>query len=85
VAHTCNPNYSGGRDQEDCGLKPPGQIVLETLFKKKKPSQKRAGRVVQAVTLPSKDAALSTNSNTVKKKKIQREIVLFGEMCIQVL
>jgi hypothetical protein len=22
VAHACNPNYSGGRDQEDCGLKP---------------------------------------------------------------
>jgi hypothetical protein len=22
VAHTCNPNYSGGRDQEDNGSKP---------------------------------------------------------------
>jgi hypothetical protein len=22
VAHACNPSYSGGRDQEDCGLKP---------------------------------------------------------------
>jgi hypothetical protein len=22
VAHTCNPSYSGGRDQEDHGLKP---------------------------------------------------------------
>jgi hypothetical protein len=22
VAHTFNPNYSGGRDQEDCGSKP---------------------------------------------------------------
>jgi hypothetical protein len=22
VAHTCNPNYSGGRDQEYLGLKP---------------------------------------------------------------
>jgi hypothetical protein len=22
VAHTCHPNYSGGRDEEDCGLKP---------------------------------------------------------------
>jgi hypothetical protein len=22
MAHTCNPNYSGGRDQEDQGLKP---------------------------------------------------------------
>jgi hypothetical protein len=22
VVHVCNPNYPGGRDQEDCGLKP---------------------------------------------------------------
>jgi hypothetical protein len=22
VAHTCNPSYTGGRDQEDHGLKP---------------------------------------------------------------
>jgi hypothetical protein len=22
VAHACNPNYSGGRDQEDLGSKP---------------------------------------------------------------
>jgi hypothetical protein len=22
VTHTCNPNYSEGRDQEDCGSKP---------------------------------------------------------------
>jgi hypothetical protein len=22
VVHTCNPSYSGGRDQEDHGLKP---------------------------------------------------------------
>jgi hypothetical protein len=21
VAHTCNPSYSGGKDQEDCGSK----------------------------------------------------------------
>jgi hypothetical protein len=24
VAHACNPSYSGGRDQEDNGLKPDG-------------------------------------------------------------
>jgi hypothetical protein len=22
LSHTCNPNYSGGRDQEDCSLRP---------------------------------------------------------------
>jgi hypothetical protein len=26
VAHACNPNQSGGKDQEDHGSKPPGQI-----------------------------------------------------------
>jgi hypothetical protein len=25
VAHTCNPSYLGGRDQEDCGLKKVGE------------------------------------------------------------
>jgi hypothetical protein len=35
VAHACNPSYSGGRDQEDQGSKPDGQIVLETLSRKK--------------------------------------------------
>jgi hypothetical protein len=31
VAHTCNPSYSGGRNQEDCGSKPAQQIVHEIL------------------------------------------------------
>jgi hypothetical protein len=47
VAYTCNPSYSGGRDQEDHGSKP-DQIVLETLSKK--PSQKRASGVAQGVS-----------------------------------
>jgi hypothetical protein len=34
VAHACNPNYSGGRDQEDHSLKQPRQIVHETLSRK---------------------------------------------------
>jgi hypothetical protein len=40
VAHACNPSYSGGRDQEDHGLKPaPGKLYprlyLEKPFTKK--------------------------------------------------
>jgi hypothetical protein len=36
VVHTCNPSYSGGRDQEDLGSKPPHrQIVQETIAQKK--------------------------------------------------
>jgi hypothetical protein len=38
MAHTCNPSYTGGRDQEDC----------KTLSWKN-PPQKRADGVVQGV------------------------------------
>jgi hypothetical protein len=45
VTYACNPSYSGGRDQEDCGSKPawansetPSQKYLK---------QKRAGRVAE--------------------------------------
>jgi hypothetical protein len=48
VAHMCNPTYSGGRDQEDCGSKQPRQIVLETLSQKN-PSQKGSGGVDRGV------------------------------------
>jgi hypothetical protein len=41
VAHTCNPNYSGGRDQEDCDSKPaPGKILAKSLAQKKKKKKK---------------------------------------------
>jgi hypothetical protein len=35
VAHTCNPNYSGGKDQEDRGSKPEqANSSQEPLWKK---------------------------------------------------
>jgi hypothetical protein len=34
VTHTCNPNHSGGRDQEIVVQSQPEQIVPETLFQK---------------------------------------------------
>jgi hypothetical protein len=37
--YTCNPSYSGGRDQEDGGLMP-DQTYFETLSQKN-PSQKK--------------------------------------------
>jgi hypothetical protein len=46
VAHACNPSYSGGRDQEDCGLKPVQANSSQDPVSKK-PSQKRAGGVAQ--------------------------------------
>jgi hypothetical protein len=63
VAHAYNPSYSGGKDQEACGLKPDWQIVCETL------SQKYS---TQKTGLPSKHEALSSNPYTdlpPKKKK----------------
>jgi hypothetical protein len=40
MAHVCNPSYSGGRDQEDCGSKPTRtnnlqDPILKKLFIKK--------------------------------------------------
>jgi hypothetical protein len=52
MAHACNPSYSGGRDQEDCSLKPAwGKSLRDLISKKKKKShhQKRAGAVAQGV------------------------------------
>jgi hypothetical protein len=61
VAHTYNPSYSRGRDQEDCGSRPTREIVHKILSWKS-PTQDRAGRVTQvAECLHSKHEALSSN------------------------
>jgi hypothetical protein len=53
VAHAYNPSYSGGRDQEDRGLKPAwANSSRDPILKN--PSQKRAGRVAQGVGLEFK-------------------------------
>jgi hypothetical protein len=65
VVHACNPSYSGGRDQEDCGSKQPRQIVHETLSQKTL-HKNRAGRVAQV-------KALSSNSRTTKKKRKEKK------------
>jgi hypothetical protein len=44
VVHTCNPSYSGGRDQEDLGSKPAGANSLQDPIMKISIT-KRAGRV----------------------------------------
>jgi hypothetical protein len=48
VAHTYNPSYSEGRDQEDAVQSQPRQIVYETISTKN-PSQKWAGGVAPSV------------------------------------
>jgi hypothetical protein len=50
VAHSCNPGYSGGRDQKDCSSKPAQENSLgDPILKKKKSHKKRAGGVVQGL------------------------------------
>jgi hypothetical protein len=46
VAHTCNPSYTGGRDQEDLCLKPAWADSLWDPISKI-PNAKRAGGVTQ--------------------------------------
>jgi hypothetical protein len=62
VAHTCNPNYSGGRNQEDHGLKPTRENS-STRHYLKKPFTK-IGLVEWF-----KVKALSSSPSTEKKKK----------------
>jgi hypothetical protein len=40
VAHACNPSYSGGRNQEDCSLKPAQQSSASKTLSRKNPSRK---------------------------------------------
>jgi hypothetical protein len=50
VAHACHPSFSGGRDQEDRGLKPAqANSSRDPILKKKSHHKKRAGGVVQCV------------------------------------
>jgi hypothetical protein len=66
VAHDYNPGHSGGRNQEDCGLKSIlANSSVRPYFKKKK-SQQRAGGLAQGI-------ALSSNSlHHQKQRKVYR-------------
>jgi hypothetical protein len=68
VAHACNPSYSGGRDREDQGSKPAQTSSLRDPILKHPITRdwwSDSGSRVPA----SKYEALSSNSNTIKKKK----------------
>jgi hypothetical protein len=60
VAHTCNPGYSGGGDQEDHGSKPASANKFMRFYLERKTSQKRAGGVAQGI-------GLNSNPSTTKK------------------
>jgi hypothetical protein len=62
VAHSCNPSYLGGRDQEDCISKPAGANSSQDPILKT-PSQKKGCVVVQGVVqtpLPEKNKKFSS-------------------------
>jgi hypothetical protein len=73
MAHACNSSYSGGRDQEDCSLKPaqansqPGKIVPDTLSRKKT-TKKRTTIHKKELMKWLKVYALSSNPSTGEKK-----------------
>jgi hypothetical protein len=64
VAHTYNPSYSGGRDQEDHGSKPvranSSQHYLEKILHTHK---KKVGRVAQGISPEFKPQYLKQTKN----------------------
>jgi hypothetical protein len=66
VAHTCNPSYSGGRDQEDLSLKPVKANSSERPYLEKTLHKNRAGGVAQGVGPEFKPQYHKTNKQTNK-------------------
>jgi hypothetical protein len=64
VVHTCNPSYSGGRDQKDGGSKPDRENSSRDSVSKKTPPQNKAGEWLKLWAL-----ILRKNPNAAKKKK----------------
>jgi hypothetical protein len=69
VAHTYNPSYSGGRDQEDCSLKPAQENSLQGPISKNPTEKKRTGGVSQSVGPEYKPQYHKKK----KKKKLQKK------------
>jgi hypothetical protein len=60
VAHACNPSYSGGKGQEDCGLNATKANSLSDPISKN-PSKKKVGWLTQVIEhLPSKHETNTT-------------------------
>jgi hypothetical protein len=66
VAHTCNPSYSGGRDQEDGGSNPAWANSLQDPISEKKKSQKGLAEWLKV-------KALSSSPNKAKKEKTRKK------------
>jgi hypothetical protein len=73
VAHACNPSYSGGRDQEDCGSKPGKTNNLQDPISKKKSITKKGWWSGSSGRAPTYQV-LSSNPSTIKKKKKEAKL-----------
>jgi hypothetical protein len=69
VAHTCNPSYLRGRDQEDHGLRPAWVNSLWDLILKITQHKKRTGGVAQVVECLKLISNPSTNKQTQQQQK----------------
>jgi hypothetical protein len=70
VAHACNPSYSGGRNQQDCGSKPARANSSRDAISKL-PNTIRAGGVAQGID-PEFKPRYSKKKNKRKKEKEQK-------------
>jgi hypothetical protein len=66
VPQTCNPNYSGGRDEKVHSSKPAWANSSQNPISKKPYTKKRAGGVAQGVG-PEFKPSTTTNKTTTKK------------------
>jgi hypothetical protein len=84
MARSCNPSYSGSRDQKDCSLKPAQTNSSQDLISKKNPSQKWADGVAQGVGLefsamwPKKQSVNQLSQTLIQVKSC----ITFGHMCV---
>jgi hypothetical protein len=71
VAHTCNPTYSGGRDQKDHGSKPAqaNSSRVPILKKTYHTHKKRAGGVPQGVGSDFKPQYHKKQTNKINHKR----------------
>jgi hypothetical protein len=72
VAHTCNPSYSGGRDQEDRGLKPAWANSFQDP-NLKIPDTKQGWWSGSSDRAPSVRSLIQTQILQKKKKKRKKE------------
>jgi hypothetical protein len=69
VAHACNLSYPGGRDKENCGLKPPQTNSSQDPIWKIL-NTKRAGGVAQGVGPEFKPQYWKRKKNYLAKRKL---------------